>query len=83
LSRARAAEDDLRVQVVSSNVEFRWFAVVRPNPAPKAREPLGHHLQEGAPVNRVESVLGVKGDVYPRWILVEDGSDGMRRKLEA
>jgi hypothetical protein len=41
---ARAAEDDFRFEIVAPDVELRGLAVVRPHPAPKARETLSYYL---------------------------------------
>jgi len=62
---AGPAEDDFRFEVIASDVELRGLAVVRPHPAPKAREAFGYYLQESASVDGVECILRVQGDVHP------------------
>ena len=66
LSCARAALDDLGGEIVSPDIELGGLTVVRPYPAPETREALTDDLEEGAPVDGVESILGIEGNVNPR-----------------
>jgi hypothetical protein len=62
---ARAAVDDLWGEIVTPDVEFCGFTVIGPYPIPEAREAFTNDLQESAPMDGVESILGVESDVDP------------------